>query len=228
MSALPSAMIFAAGFGTRMQPLTDTCPKPLIKVAGQPLIDHARAHLREAGVTDVVSNLHYLPDLLDEHLAHSEVRTIRETPDILDTGGGLRNALPLLAPGPVITINPDVIWRGPNPVAYALSHWDPVRMDALLLCLEPVSAHGTDSPGDFVISQTGTLARGQGAIYGGVQIIKPERLHDIPERVFSLNLLWDELISEGRCFGALYPGQWCDVGHPSGIARAERLLEQAP
>jgi MurNAc alpha-1-phosphate uridylyltransferase len=225
MSDTLPGMIFAAGFGTRMRPLTDRLPKPLIAVAGRPLIDHARDLLREAGVRRVVSNLHYLPDALEAHLAGSEVQTLRESPDILDTGGGLRHAVPLLGPGPVITINPDALWRGPNPVALALAQWDPARMDALLVCVAPGRALGTDSAGDFQVAPDGLLRRAPGAIYGGVQIVKTDRLAEIAAQAFSLNLLWDLLISDARCFGMLYPGQWCDVGHPGGITLGEAMLE---
>lgn len=225
MTKPTSAMIFAAGFGTRMRPLTDALPKPLIKVSGRPLIDHARAVVRGAGITHIVSNLHYLPDALESHLAGTDVHTIRETPEILDTGGGLRNALPILGPGPVVTVNPDVIWRGPNPVSLALEHWDPERMDALLVCVDPARAVGTDSAGDFTIGPDGGLTRGAGAIYGGVQIVKTDRLAEIADRVFSLNKLWDLLLAERRCHGVVYPGRWCDVGHPGGIALAEAMLE---
>ncbi len=225
MSDTLPGMIFAAGFGTRMRPLTDTLPKPLIPVAGRPLIDHARDHLRQAGVRRVVSNLHYLPEPLETHLAGSEVQTLRESPRIRDTGGGLLGALPLLGHGPVVTINPDAIWRGPNPVALALSLWEPEQMDALLVCVAPEQALGTASKGDFEIGAEGRVTRGPGAIYGGVQIVKTDRLGEIGSDAFSLNLLWDLLIDSGRCFGTLYPGQWCDVGHPGGIALAEAVLE---
>lgn len=221
------AMIFAAGFGTRMQPLTDACPKPLIPVAGRPLIDHTLAMLTAAGVEQVVSNLHYLPDALEAHLAGTHVRTLRETPAILDTGGGLRNALPLLGSGPVITVNPDVIWHGPNPVSLALQHWDPMRMDALLVCVNPDRALGTMSAGDFAIAPNGSVTRRPGVIYGGVQIIHPDILHEIPQEAFSLNVVWDQMIAQDRLSAVEYPGRWCDVGHPGGIALAEQLLDKA-
>lgn len=221
------AMIFAAGFGTRMRPLTDTRPKPLIAVAGRPLIDHALAMLTSAAVQHVVSNLHYLPEALELHLADTHVRTLRETPDILDTGGGLRNALPLLGPGPVITVNPDAIWRGPNPVSLALQHWDPLQMDALLVCIDPKHTIGTTSAGDFAVAPSGGVTRGPGVIYGGVQIINPDILHKIPQEVFSLNVVWDQMIAQDRLSAVVYPGRWCDVGHPGGIALAEQLLDTA-
>lgn len=227
MPDTPPAMIFAAGFGTRMRPLTETVPKPMIEVAGKPLIDHARDVVRAADVTRVVSNLHYLPEVLEAHLAGTEVETLRETPDILDTGGGLRNALPLLGPGPVVTINPDVLWRGPNPISLALDSWNPETMESLLVCISPERAIGTQSTGDFSVGADGKLTRGPGAIFGGVQIVKPDRLDQIAQTSFSLNALWDLHIAERRCHGVIYPGRWCDVGHPGGIALAEQMLAGA-
>lgn len=211
-----------------MMPLTADRPKPMVAVAGKPMIDHARALAADAGVTKLVSNLHYKAEVLESHLANTNVQTLRETPDILDTGGGLRNALPLLGAGPVWTVNPDAMWNGPNPLGVALDHWDPDRMDALLVCIDPAQAWGSDSAGDFTLGADGRLKRGPGLLYGGVQIVRPDRLHDIPDTSFSLNLLWDQLIADGRCFGCRYPGTWCDVGHPSGIALAEQMLDWHP
>lgn len=219
-----SVMIFAAGFGTRMRPLTETAPKPMIHVGGAPMIDHAISHARDAGARNIVANLHYLPDQLEQHLNNSGVGTIVETPEILDTGGGLRNALPLLGRGPVWTLNPDAIWSGPNPLKIAQDAWQPDKMDALLVCLNPKDVLGRDAPGDFVMDQDGRITRGPGIVYGGAQIIKTERLAEIKEQVFSLNKIWDRMMSEGRCCACLYPGQWCDVGIPEGIPLAETLL----
>lgn len=225
--ALP-AMMLAAGFGTRMRPLTETRPKPLIEVGGRPLIAHTQGLLEAAGVTRIVCNAHYLSAQIEAYFSGSDVTVLTETPDILDTGGGLRNALPYLGSGPVITANPDVIWRGPNPVEMVLDAWDPARMDALLVCAAPERAIGTASKGDFTIAEDGSLTRGPGAIYASIQITKTDLLHEVPEPAFSLNRIWDVMIARGRCFGLLYPGYWCDVGHPGGIAEAEALLSEAP
>jgi len=152
------------------------------------------------------------------------VRLSHETPDILDTGGGLRAALPLLGDGPVLTMNSDAVWQGPNPLAHLAPLWDGARMGALLLCLPPGRALGHAGPGDFTLAPDGRLARGPGLVYSGVQVIDPACLADIPDRAFSLNRAWDRLAAEGRLFGAVYPGHWCDVGHPEGIALAEDML----
>lgn len=218
-------MLFAAGFGTRMKPLTDSRPKPLIEVAGRPLIDHATALAREAGLSRLVANAHYKAAMIQDHLLPQGIQVSQETPEILDTGGGLRAALPLLGDGPVVTMNTDAVWSGPNPLRLLLEAWDPQEMDALLICIPPGNALGHASAGDFTRDQAGRLTRGPGLVYGGLQIVKTEGLGAIPDRVFSLNLLWDRMLAEGRLFGLPYPGQWCDVGHPGGIALAEEMLE---
>ena len=223
---MPDAvMLFAAGFGTRMGALTAERPKPLIEVAGRPLVDHALEIAEGIAPRRIVANLHYLPDALEAHLAPRGVALSRETPDILETGGGLRAALPLLGPGPVFTMNTDAVWDGPNPLALLRKAWDPARMDALLLCLPRDRALGHAGRGDFVIGPDGRAARGPGLVYAGAQIIEPSGLHDIPMRAFSLNLLWDRMLAAGRLHAIAYPGRWCDVGRPEGIALAEAMLE---
>ncbi len=220
-------MVFAAGFGTRMGALTRDRPKPLIEVAGRALIDHALDLAHAYAPPRIVVNLHYRADQLAAHLAgRSGVLLSHEVPDILDTGGGLRAALPLLGPGPVLTMNSDAIWHGPNPLLHLAPLWDRARMGALLLCLPPERARGHAGPGDFTADGEGRLARRPGLVFSGVQIIDPACLKDIPETAFSLNRAWDRLAAEGRLYGAVYPGGWCDVGHPDGIARAEEMLRQ--
>ena len=219
-------MLFAAGFGTRMGALSADCPKPLINVGGRPLIDHALALIEEYGATTVVANLHYKPEMLKHHLAGRNVRFSLEQPEILETGGGLRAALPLLGDGPHFTMNTDAVWRGSNPLRQLAEAWDPAAMDALLLCVERNNAVGHTGQGDFLLGETGQIRRGAGLVYSGVQIIKPDLLNDIPDLSFSLNLLWDKMLTTGRLHGVSYGGQWCDVGRPEGIALAENVLEQ--
>lgn len=220
-------MLFAAGFGTRMGDLTKDRPKPLVEVAGRPLIDHALSIIKEAGIGNIVVNLHYKPELLERHLTDKGVVTIREEPDILDTGGGLRNALPLLGDGSVITCNSDAVWSGPNPVELLISAWEPERMDALLICIPIDRVHGRKGPGDFTIEPGGQLTRGGSAVYGGVQVLKTDLLADVSETAFSLNIIWNRMAEKNRLFGLTYPGRWCDVGHPGGISEAEAMLAQA-
>ena len=216
-------MLFAAGFGTRMRPLTDTLPKPMIPVAGRPLIDHALDLARGYGAETLVANTHYRPAPLEAHLNGSDVTLIHE-PDILDTGGGLRNALPLLGDAPLFTLNTDAVWRGPNPLAHLAARWDPARMDALLLCLPRAAALGHKGAGDFIGDEGAPATRGPGLVYSGLQILKPGGLGDIPDRVFSLNRLWDVMLTRQRLFITAWPGQWCDVGQPASIALAESML----
>lgn len=220
-----AVMLFAAGFGTRMAPLTDSLPKPLIPVAGLPLIDHA---LRlTGGFRRRVVNLHYKADMLARHLAGKDVHLSREEGDILDTGGGLRHALPLLGAGPVATLNTDAVWTGANPFDTLHAAWNPDTMDALLLTVPVARALGRDGAGDFTIGADGRLNRGGDQVYTGAQIIRTDRLHAMPGGAFSLNLLWNDMAVAGRLFGAVHPGGWCDVGHPGGIAVAEDMLHRA-
>lgn len=207
-----------------MGALTADRPKPLIPVAGRPLIDRALDLAHDITPPRIVANLHYKAQMLADHLAPQGVITSLEWPEVLETGGGLRQALPLLGDGPVITLNPDVVWAGPNPLAQLLAAWEPARMDALLLCLDPACTVGRTGPDDFTMDACGRLTRGPGVVYGGAQIINPAGLSDIPEKAFSLNLMWDRMIDQGRLFGLRYPGRWCDVGRPEGIALAEGLI----
>ncbi|MEX0317642.1 MAG: nucleotidyltransferase family protein [Ruegeria sp.] len=225
MTRPPDAiMLFAAGFGTRMGALTKDRPKPLIEVAGHPLIDHALDLARGVEPSRIVANLHYLPDQLAAHLEPQGVALSREEPEILETGGGLRAALPLLGPGPVFTLNTDAIWAGPNPLQLLRQTWDPERMDALLMCIPVAQAVGRTGQGDFTADTEGRIQRGPGLIYGGAQVLRTEELLDFPEKAFSLNLLWDRMRTRNRLFALSYPGRWCDVGHPGGIRLAEDLL----
>ena len=218
-----TVMLFAAGFGTRMAPLTDTRPKPLIEVAGRPLLDHALDVVRDAGLRRVVANTHYMAGVMGRALAERGVTVVHE-PAILDTGGGVRNALPLLGDRPVLTLNADAVWTGTNPVTGLLDKWDETRMDALLLLVPPDRATGHLGKGDFVIDGAGRLTRGAGLIYTGLQVMKTAALNDIEGSVFSLNRVWDRMQADGRLFGTVFGGGWCDVGRPESIALAEAML----
>lgn len=228
MRHLPDAVLmFAAGFGTRMKPLTETRPKPLIEVAGRPLIDHAMELVTDHGLARVVVNLHYKSEMIRAHLAGQDVLFSEEMPEILETGGGLKAAIPLLGPGPVYTMNTDAVWAGPNPFAVLERAWQPERMDALLLCLPKDRASGHTGAGDFVIGPAGQAHRGPGLIYSGVQIIQSGEALKIEEEAFSMNQIWDRLIAAQRLFAVAYPGRWCDVGQPDSLAQAEQMLGDA-
>ncbi|KMW58920.1 Nucleotidyl transferase [Candidatus Rhodobacter oscarellae] len=214
-------MIFAAGRGTRMAPLTDTRPKPLIEVAGQALLDHALA-LTTPG-DQVVVNTHYLAPMVEAHLNGSGASTVFEEV-LLETGGGLRHALPQFPKGPVITLNSDAVWQGPNVLELLRAAWQPDKMDALLAVIEPERAMGHRGAGDFGLGADGRLRRGPGTVYVGAQILKTDSLELVKDEVFSLNLIWDRMLSEDRLYGMSYPGKWCDVGQPESIALAKDML----
>lgn len=217
-------MLFAAGFGTRMGALATQRPKPLIPVAGKPLIEHALA-LADGIASPVVANTHYLADQIDAHLAGRGIAISHETPDILETGGGLRAALPLLGPGPVFTLNSDAVWTAPNPLKSLAAAWSE-GFGALLLLAPAERARGHKGAGDFTLHPDGHITRGGPMVYLGAQIVDPAGLEDIPGQAFSLNLHWDRLIAEGRAFGLEHSGMWCDVGSPEGIAEAEAMLNE--
>ncbi len=227
-----SAMIFAAGFGTRMAPLTNTRPKPMLTLGGRPMIDYCIAMIRAAGDFGIVVNTHYLAEQIETHLAGlPNLQCIREEPEILETGGGLRNALPLLGQAPVITANSDVIWSGTNPVTQLLAAWRPDRMDGLMTMVPMTAARGHTGFGDFFLEPDNRLRRRGEAetapfIYGGVQIIKTQGLADFSEDSFSVSRLWDRMIAAGRLFGVVHQDGWTDIGHPAGLQLAEDTLQR--
>ena len=219
-------MLFAAGFGTRMAPLTNSLPKPLIRVAGRPLVDHALDLLDGAGTGRIVANTHYKAEMMEQHLAERGVMCLRE-PEILDTGGGLKNAIGLLGTGTVLTMNTDSVWAGSNPVEKLLAAWRPDTMDALLLMVPRDHALGHSGAGDFEIDCDGRINRGLDMVYTGLQILKTDALHSISKDKFSLNVVWDLIGAKRRLFGMPYAGQWCDVGRPENIGLAESMLGYA-
>jgi MurNAc alpha-1-phosphate uridylyltransferase len=224
---MTALMIFAAGLGTRMGQLTADRPKPMIPVAGRPLIDHALAIGDAAQAAPIVVNVHWKAPLLTAHLAGRAVIS-DETDLLLETGGGLRRALPLLGPGPVLTLNSDAVWSGPNPLGLLKAGWDPARMDALLVVAARSALPHPPARADFALAPDGRLTRGAGDethVYLGAQMLVTGGLAAIEGPVFSLNLLWNRIAADGRLFGTEYPGKWCDVGRPEGIAQAEALLD---
>ncbi len=220
-------MLFAAGFGTRMGALTQDMPKPLVPVAGSPLLDHALEQVDGVNLKTKVVNCHYFPEQIEQHLkGRTDIILIHEAGDILETGGGLKNALPTLGDGPVFTMNTDAVWRGSNPLKTLLSAWDPSTMDALLLCVSKEDAIGHTGRGDFILANDGRITFGPGDIYTGLQIIKTNLLNEITETSFSLKLLWEKLLIRQSMFGVTFDGKWCDVGTPEGVQLAETMLDQ--
>jgi MurNAc alpha-1-phosphate uridylyltransferase len=233
-----TAMIMAAGLGKRMRPLTATRPKPLIEVAGQSLLDHVLERLRNSGVKKVVVNVHYLASSVEAHLASRanglEIVISDERDLLLETGGGLVKALPLIDCDPFLAVNSDNLWiDGPADTLRLLaSQWDGERMDALLLLVPLARAQGHNGMGDFHMGRSGRLRRRERShvapfVFTGVQIVSKRLLRDAPEGPFSTNILWDRAIEEGRCFGAVHHGLWFDVGTPSSIPMTEAALQDA-
>ncbi len=208
-----------------MGALTASRPKPLIPVCGRALIDRQLDLLEASGFAFPVINLHYRADEMDAHLT-GRARVVREEPEILDTGGGLKAALPVLAADPVLTMTADAVWSGPNPVRTLCDAWDGTA-GALLLIVPLGRTVGRLGGGDFALGEDGRLTRGGDHVFTGVQILRTGAVQDRPERVFSLNVVWDRLAAEGRLFGVEYPGRWADVGHPAGLEAAERMLADA-
>ncbi|RJY08642.1 nucleotidyltransferase family protein [Aurantiacibacter aquimixticola] len=235
MSALASdtAMVLAAGKGTRMRPLTETQPKPMVQVAGKPLIDHALDKLADAGIARAVVNVHYLPDSLEEHVmdrAAPEVVISDERDALLETGGGLIRAEKHL-PDPFFCLNSDNIWLdGPQNCFVDLSAaWNAEAMDALLLLVPHSGARNFTGLGDFHLDIAGRVSRrGQDErapfIFTGIQLIAKRLLRDAPDGKFSTNVLWSRAIEEGRLFGTPFAGTWFEVGTPDAIGPTERAL----
>ncbi len=235
-AAIPrTAMVMAAGLGTRMRPLTETRPKPLIEVAGKPLIDHVFDRLRTAGVERIVVNVHYLADVLEAHLERQseefDVTVSDERTLLLETGGGLVQAAPMIRDDPFLVVNSDNFWvDGPSDTLRLLaSHWREGEMDALLLLVPQARASNNPGAGDFHMDAAGRLRR-RGLdriapfVYTGIQMVSKALLRDAPQGPFSTNVLWDRAIEEGRCFGAVHQGLWFDVGNPAAIRATEQVL----
>lgn len=233
MTALTHAMVLAAGLGTRMRYLTRNRPKPLVPVAGQTLIDRTLDRVSEAGIPNAVVNLHYLPSMLRTHLIGRQAPAITfsdETSALLETGGGIVKALPLLGSAPFLTVNSDNIWIGERPFAALTEMWDAARMDALLLLVAREDAVGYTRAGDFSLDSDGRLVRrGEAAeaplVFTGAQILAPRLFENAPKGAFSLNMQWDQAIAAGRAFGVVHRNGWCDVGTPEGLQLAEKALD---
>lgn len=237
MSALASdtAMVMAAGMGKRMRPLTATQPKPLVRVAGKPLIDHTLDRLAEAGVSKAVVNVHYLADALEAHVRDRPMPKVvvsDERDALLETGGGMVKAQTHL-PDPFFCLNSDNIWLdGPRDAFHDLSRrWDPDQMDALLLLVPHARAANFRGKGDFHMDSMGRVSRRRSGriapfIFTGIQLVSHRLLRDAPEGSFSTNILWNRAIEEGRLFGVGFTGQWFEVGTPQAIAPTEEALSR--
>ncbi|MGA8690058.1 MAG: nucleotidyltransferase family protein [Methyloceanibacter sp.] len=237
MAVAKTAMVLAAGHGERMRPLTLRVPKPLVPLAGRPLIDHVLDRLALAGVETAVVNVHYLADQLEEWLsrrrdAKPAIVISDERDQLLDTGGGVKRALPKLGPGPFFVHNADTVWsEGASPVlARMLGLWDPATMDCLLLLAPLASSIGYWGKGDFAMSPDGRLTRrGERQIvpfaFASVSLCDERLFVDSPDGRFSLNLLWDRALAKGRLYGMRLDGHWIHVGTPDALAEAETWFE---
>lgn len=235
MSVKPTtAMVLAAGLGLRMRPLTDKMPKPLVRVAGQPLLDHVLDKLADAGVTQAVVNVHYLPDQIINHVADRArpAVTISDERDVvLGTGGAVVKALPLLGDAPFFHLNADTMWvDGVRPnLARLAEAFDPERMDILLLMAPTASSIGYSGSGDYAMAADGALKRRRENqvvpfVYAGVAIMTPALFADAPQGEFSLTTIFDRANEQERLFGLRMDGLWMHVGTPDAIAAAEDAL----
>jgi N-acetyl-alpha-D-muramate 1-phosphate uridylyltransferase len=230
-----TAMVMAAGLGTRMRPLTEHKPKPLVEVAGKPLLTHALDALRRAHVTKAVVNVHYLPEQVEaylaEHATDLDIHISDERVQLMETGGGLVKALPMLGDGPFFCVNSDAIWTDGTVDALTrlARHWDAEHMDGLLLLVPKGRAHQHAGKGDFSIDAAGHPVRRGDApsapfVYTGIQLLARCFLDDAPSGPFSTNILWDRAIAQGRLFALEHQGDWFDIGSPQAIAPTEAAL----
>jgi MurNAc alpha-1-phosphate uridylyltransferase len=236
VSKVTAAMIMGAGLGTRMRPLTDDKPKPLVTVGGKTLIDHSIDRLVAAGVTLVVVNLHYKAAMLKAHLARRhdvEILFSDETEKLLDTGGGVVKAMPHFGDRSFFVLNSDSIWieNGAPVLSAMLAAWDEARMDGLLLLADMTTALGYEGTGDFALKRDGRLIRARDAqkddavyAYPGVQIVQPRLFTDAPQGAFSTNIMWDRAIAQNRLAGTVMDGTWIHVGTPQARDEAEATL----
>jgi MurNAc alpha-1-phosphate uridylyltransferase len=228
------AMVLAAGLGLRLRPITATRPKPLVEVAGRSILDRVLDGLTDAGVERCVVNTHYLADQIDTHLAARPAPPVdlSHEEELLDTGGGINRALGTLGPEPFFAVNADILWdEGPGDAALSRlgQAFDAARMDALLLLVPRTRAVGYDGAGDFRLDGEGRLARRGAAesapfVFTGLQVLRPELFDGAPDGAFSLNLLYDRAIANGRLFGLEHTGRWFHIGTPAGLDLAEAAL----
>ncbi|HET6321182.1 MAG TPA: nucleotidyltransferase family protein [Hyphomicrobium sp.] len=231
-----SAMVLAGGFGKRMLPLTQDKPKPMVELKGRPLIDHVLDRLAAAGVARAVVNVHYCADKLEAHVKHRarpEIVISDERQQLLDTGGGVVRALPMLGAEPFLIHNSDSVWIegvGSN-LERLFAGWDPDAMDSLMLLATAATSLGYDGPGDFVMDKDGRLSRrGEREmapfVFAGVSIAHPRMFEGAPEGPFSMNRLWDRAIDSGRLYGIRLDGLWMHVGTPEALSEAERWIDR--
>jgi len=232
-----TAMVFAAGLGQRMRPITDKLPKPLVKVAGRTLIDHCLDRFAENGVRRAIVNVHWLADQIEQHLAARaapEIVISDERARLLDQGGGVKRVLPLIGAEPFFLCNTDAFWiEGPRSNLRRLAEaFDAQTMDAILMVAASAGAVGVDWPGDFTMDREGRLTareprRVAPFVYTGVGIIKPQLFDGVAEDVFRLAPFFYRAAEKGRLYGLRLDGLWLHVGRPESVAEAERAIDRS-
>ncbi len=223
-----ACMILAAGLGTRMGELTKHRPKPLIEVGGRPLLDHALEQARAVNASRIVVNAHYHADQICSYLAsHEDVIVSEEQPELLDSGGGIRAALPILQADVIATLNADAVWTGAKALVQLRDAWVPDNMDVLALLVPQSNAIGRKGGGDFGLNAAGQIGWDRtGHVFTGAQILKASLFENCPQGPFSVHQIWNKAMASGRMMGILHRGWWADVGHPQGIALAEAMLQE--
>jgi MurNAc alpha-1-phosphate uridylyltransferase len=228
---LGTVMLLAAGFGKRMTPLSDTCPKALIPVLGHPLIDWAYDRFEEAGAARYIVNSHYLAAQIENHMGQRDKVTISHEVDILETGGGIKKALPSLGPNPFFAANADSLWldHDISAVLRMAKFWDPTRMDGLLLLYPTPEVNDYNGPGDFHMANDGQLSKRHGNspapyVFMGVQILKPELYDHLPEGAFSNTHYYTLAEQNNKLFGLIHDGAWFHVGTPASLDCTEKEI----
>jgi MurNAc alpha-1-phosphate uridylyltransferase len=235
---ITQAMVLAAGLGTRLRPITDTMPKPLVRVAGKPMIDYALDALADAGVKRAAVNVHHFADEMETHLARYprlDVVVSDERDRLMNSGGGLAKGIKLLEPGPLFVMNADLFWVGeprgqPTNLQRLAEFFDPASMDMALLCVPLENTTGHNGKKDFQLDADGRLSRytdgAQPLVYAGAIALNSSLFDDAPDDAFNLNLYFDRAIESGRLFGLILDGHWLTVGTPEALDEAEQVLSR--
>ncbi|NRP69172.1 D-glycero-alpha-D-manno-heptose 1-phosphate guanylyltransferase [Ensifer psoraleae] len=236
---ITNAMVLAAGLGTRLRPITNTLPKPLVKIAGKPMIDYVLDILEAAGVTKAAVNVHHFADQMEAHLRHRETPHILisdERDALMNSGGGLAKGLKLLDDGPLIVMNADLFWVGekvgePSNLQRLAGFFDRGKMDMALLCVRLEDTTGHNGKKDFSLAEDGRLTRYEEGmenpvVYAGAIAMESRLFADAPSDAFNLNIYFDRAIANGRLFGLMLDGHWMTVGTPEAIAEAEAAVRR--
>lgn len=237
--SISNAMVLAAGLGTRLRPITNTIPKPLVKIAGKPMIDYVLDLLVNAGVTRAAVNVHHFADQMEAHLAQRaapEIVISDERNTLMNSGGGLVKGLKLLPDGPALVMNADLFWVGedagePSNLQRLAGFFDPERMDMALLCVRDEDTTGHNGKKDFSLGTDGRLVRyaesmDNPVVYAGAIALDKKLFADAPDDAFNLNIFFDRAIAEGRLFGIVLNGHWMTVGTPEAIEDAEAAIRR--